>query len=172
MREAAPRRRSCRSWPAAAGATSQSRPDRRRGFRFLPAPARDEARSRPALLPEWRRLQRTSLFARTPCASVPKTALAGQQRPRLVQNASPEPGDTDVTSQIERLSSKEMKMAARSVRIVVGASARSATLGMVVSRVGGLATSLCQSVGCYPPPHRIFPVFWATDQAASRLRAN
>src|SRR5271157_3420523 len=70
----------------------------------------------------------------------------------------PEPGDTDVTSQIERLSSKEMKMAARSVWIVVGASARSATLGMVVSRVGGLATSLCQSVGCYPSPHRIFQV--------------
>jgi hypothetical protein len=68
----------------------------------------------------------------------------------------PEPVDTDVTSQIERLNSKEMKMAARSLWIVVGASARSATLGMVVSRVGGLATSLCQSVGCYPSPHRIF----------------
>ena len=39
-------------------------------------------------------------------------------------------------SQIERLSSKEMKMAARWVWIALGASGRSATLGMIVSCVG------------------------------------
>src|SRR5271157_4646774 len=48
---------------------------------------------------------------------------------------SAEPGDSDVTSQMERLSSKEMKIAARLDWMAVGASGRSATLGMVVSRV-------------------------------------
>src|SRR5208337_5596583 len=48
---------------------------------------------------------------------------------------SAEPGDSDVTSQMERLSSKEMKIAARLVWMAVGASCRSATAGMVVSRV-------------------------------------
>src|SRR5208283_4387065 len=46
------------------------------------------------------------------------------------------PGDSDVISQMERLSSKEMKIAARWVWMAVGASCRSATVGMVVSRVG------------------------------------
>src|SRR5208283_4525869 len=49
---------------------------------------------------------------------------------------SPEPGDSDVISQMERLSSKETKIAARLVWMAVGASGRSATAGMVVSRVG------------------------------------
>jgi hypothetical protein len=40
--------------------------------------------------------------------------------------------------------------------MAVGASGRSATVGMDVSRVGGFATSLCQSSGRYPPPHGIF----------------
>src|SRR5271166_1606990 len=48
---------------------------------------------------------------------------------------SAEPGDSDVTSQMERLSSKEMKIAARLDWMAVGASCRSATAGMVVSRV-------------------------------------
>ena len=46
-----------------------------------------------------------------------------------------EPGDSDVTSQMERLSSKEMKIAARLDWMAVGASCRSATAGMVVSTV-------------------------------------
>src|SRR5271163_977685 len=48
---------------------------------------------------------------------------------------SAEPGHSDVTSQMERLSSKEMKIAARLDWMAVGASCRSATAGMVVSRV-------------------------------------
>src|SRR5208283_4752528 len=61
-------------------------------------------------------------------------------------------------SQIERLSSRETKIAARLDWMAVGASGRSATVGMDVSRVGGFATSLCQSSGRYPCPHGIF---WA-----------
>src|SRR5271169_6701528 len=51
---------------------------------------------------------------------------------------SPPPGDTDVMSQIERLSSKETKIAPRLVRIAVGSSCRSAIDCMAVSTVGGL----------------------------------
>src|SRR5580693_4721659 len=50
---------------------------------------------------------------------------------------SPPPGVSDVINQTERLNSKEMKIAARRVWIAVGVSARSASFGMVVSRVGG-----------------------------------
>src|SRR5271169_4056536 len=58
---------------------------------------------------------------------------------------SPAPGDKDVISQIDRLSSKDTKIAGRSVWIAVDASVRSAATCMVVSRVGGLATSLCRA---------------------------
>src|SRR5208337_4055479 len=54
-------------------------------------------------------------------------------------------GDKDVISQVDRLSSKDTKIARRSVRIAVNASVRSAATCMVVSRVGGLATSLCRA---------------------------
>src|SRR3977135_339987 len=50
---------------------------------------------------------------------------------------SPPSGDNDVISQVERLSSNEMNIAPRSLRIAFGASGRSATVCMVVSRVGG-----------------------------------
>src|ERR1700704_6746836 len=49
---------------------------------------------------------------------------------------SPPPGNRDVISQVERLSSNEMNIAPRSLRIAFGASGRSATVCMVVSRVG------------------------------------
>src|SRR6476646_7693960 len=65
---------------------------------------------------------------------------------------SPPPGDSDVISQVDRLSSNETKIAPRSVRIAVGAWGRSVMICMVASRVGGSATSLCQSVGRYPLP--------------------
>src|SRR6516165_9442201 len=65
---------------------------------------------------------------------------------------SPPPGDSDVTSQVDRLSSNETKIAPRSVRIAVGAWDRSVTICMVASRVGGSATSLCPSDGRYPLP--------------------
>src|SRR5277367_1713087 len=58
---------------------------------------------------------------------------------------SPAPGDKDVISQVDRLSSKDAKIAGRSVWIAVDASVRSAATCMVVSRVGGLATSLCRA---------------------------
>ena len=58
---------------------------------------------------------------------------------------SPAPGDKDVISQVDRLSSKDAKIAGRSVWITVDASVRSAATCMVVSRVGGLATSLCRA---------------------------
>src|SRR5450631_669455 len=65
---------------------------------------------------------------------------------------SPPPGDSDVISHVDRLSSNETKIAPRSVRIAVGAWGRSVIICMVASRVGGSATSLCQSVGRYPLP--------------------
>src|SRR5207244_12899401 len=52
---------------------------------------------------------------------------------------SPPLGDRDVISQVDRLSSKETKIARRSVWIAVGASARAAATCMVVSRVGGFS---------------------------------
>ena len=58
---------------------------------------------------------------------------------------SPAPGDKDVISQVDRLSSKDAKIAGRSVWIAVDASVRSAATCMVVSTVGGLATSLCRA---------------------------
>src|SRR5271157_646892 len=64
---------------------------------------------------------------------------------------SPEPGDSDVMSQIERLSSKEMKIAARLVWMAVGASGRSAMVGMVVSRVGVRNLTLPELVAIHLP---------------------
>src|SRR5271157_4383012 len=64
------------------------------------------------------------------------------------------PGDSDVISQVERLSSIETKIAPRSLRMALGASDRSAIACMAVSRVV-VAISLCQSADRYSPPHRI-----------------
>src|SRR5580704_8428043 len=65
---------------------------------------------------------------------------------------SPPPGDSDVTSHVDRLSSNETKIAPRSVRIAVGASGRSATVCMVASRVGGSNLTLpkCRSLSTSP----------------------
>jgi hypothetical protein len=49
---------------------------------------------------------------------------------------SPAPGDSEVISQVERLSSNETKIAPRSLRMALGASGRSALTCMAVSRVG------------------------------------
>ena len=48
---------------------------------------------------------------------------------------SPAPGDSDVINHFEWLSSNEMKIARRSVRIVAGVSAITATTCMIASRV-------------------------------------
>src|SRR6202022_823118 len=50
---------------------------------------------------------------------------------------SPPSGDSDVISHVDLLSSNEMNIAPRSLRIAFGASGRSAAVCMVVSRVGG-----------------------------------
>src|SRR6478609_6270885 len=65
---------------------------------------------------------------------------------------SPPPGDSDVISHVDRLSSNETKIAPRSVRIAVGASGRSATVCMVASRVGGSNLTLpkCRSLSTSP----------------------
>src|SRR5271167_5088747 len=67
-------------------------------------------------------------------ASNPATSPA---RTECFDIFSPEPGDSDVMSQIERLSSKETKIAARSVWIAVDGSAWAASVCMIVSRVDG-----------------------------------
>src|SRR5271167_4389912 len=73
--------------------------------------------------------------------------LSSEKRARSIQMSpagtlcfdifSPPPGDSDVISQVERLSSNEMKIAPRSLRIVLGVLGRSAITCMSVSRVGG-----------------------------------
>src|SRR5208337_734413 len=64
------------------------------------------------------------------------SAATSPDRTECFDIFSAEPGDSDVISQMERLSSKEMKIAARLVWMAVGASCRSVTVGMLVSRVG------------------------------------
>src|SRR6266853_861311 len=65
---------------------------------------------------------------------------------------SPPPGDSDVISHVDRLSSNETKIAPRSVRIAVGASGRSAKVCMVASRVGDSNLTLpeCRSLSTSP----------------------
>src|SRR5260370_23742834 len=65
---------------------------------------------------------------------------------------SPPPGDSEVISHADRLSSNETKIAPRSVRIAVGASGWSATVCMVASRVGGSNLTLpkCRSLSTSP----------------------
>src|SRR6202162_1166634 len=65
---------------------------------------------------------------------------------------SPPPGDSEVISHVDRLSSNETKIAPRLVRIEVGASGRSATVCMVASRVGGSNLTLpkCRSLSTSP----------------------
>ncbi len=48
---------------------------------------------------------------------------------------SPEPGDSDVINQVERLNSNELKIAPRLDWIAVGASSWSDAICMVISRV-------------------------------------
>src|SRR4029077_1104776 len=60
---------------------------------------------------------------------------------------SPRPGDSDVASQVDRLSSNETNIAQRSVPIVVGAADGSATSCMVASRVGGKRPHAAKSPG-------------------------
>ena len=67
---------------------------------------------------------------------------------------SPPPGDSEVISHFERLSSKETKIAPRSVRIAVSVSGRSfaaSMFGLSRVRCSFKATSLWHRADRYPP---------------------
>src|SRR5208282_4 len=74
---------------------------------------------------------------------------------------SPPPGDSDVISHVDRLSSNETKIAPRSVRIAVGASGRSATVCMVASRVGGSNLTLPEYRSLSTSPWDLICDCWA-----------
>src|ERR1700738_3987393 len=77
---------------------------------------------------------------------------------------SPPSGDSDVISHVDLLSSNETKIATRSLRIAFGASGRSATVCMVVSRVGGRNLTL--------PERRSLSTFpWDLDRLRRRQSA-
>src|SRR6516164_2596673 len=80
----------------------------------------------------------------TPAMSPPGTAC--------LDIFSPAPGDSEVISQVERLSSNDTKIAPRSVRIAADMSGRGMMRCMIVSEVRVEATSLCLGAGRYPFP--------------------
>src|SRR3977135_57481 len=86
------------------------------------------------------------------CAKRSSSAATSPPRTTCFDIFSPPPGDSDVISHVDRLSSNETKIAPRSVRIAVGASGRSATVCMVASRVGGSNLTLpkCRSLSTSP----------------------
>src|SRR3979411_386647 len=77
---------------------------------------------------------------------------------------SPPSGDSDVISHVDLLSSNETNIAPRSLRIAFGVSGRSATVCMVVSRVGGRNLTL-------PERRSLFTSPWDLDQLRRRQRA-
>src|ERR1700737_4553466 len=77
---------------------------------------------------------------------------------------SPPPGDSDVISHVDLLSSNEMNIAPRSLRIAFGASGRSAAVCMVVSRVGGRNLTLPERRSLSTSP-------WDLDRLRRRQRA-
>src|SRR5205807_2711987 len=100
------------------GAMSRSKPDRRRGFRSLSTAVSGGSRNRkdlscpyPSLIPELRKNAR---------ADQPHRPL----RTECFDSFSPPPGDSDVINEVDRLSSKETKIARRSVWMALGAAAR------------------------------------------------
>src|SRR5271166_2521307 len=86
-------------------------------------------------------------------ASNPVTSPPGTEYFDIV---SPPPGDREVVSQVERLSSSETKIAPRLVWIAVWSSGRGSAAGTVASRVMGSATSLCLGADRYPPPWYLY----------------
>ena len=101
------------------------------------------------------------------CLNSEKRASSAQMSPAgtlCFDIFSPPPGDSDVISQVERLSSNEMKIAPRSLRIAFGASGRSATVCMVVSRVGGRNLTLPERRSLSTSP-------WDLDRLRRRQRA-
>src|SRR5271166_291924 len=88
-------------------------------------------------------------------ASNPVTSPPGTEYFDIV---SPPPGDREVVSQVERLSSSETKIAPRLVWIAVWSSGRGSAAGTVASRVMGSATSLCLGADRYPPQWYLYPL--------------
>src|SRR3954447_15266799 len=86
--------------------------------------------------------------------SRPATSLAGTE---CLDIFSPDPGDSEVISQVLRDSSIETKIAPRSVRMA-GRAGRGASLSIIGSRVGASATSLSRSAARQPNAHGIFRV--------------
>src|SRR3979490_3023468 len=86
------------------------------------------------------------------CAKRSSSPATSPPRTTCFDIFSSPPGDSDVISHVDRLSSNETKIAPRSVRIAVGASGRSATVCMVASRVGGSNPTLpeCRSLSTSP----------------------
>src|ERR1700686_3308698 len=82
------------------------------------------------------------VFSRS-CAKRSSSPATSPPRTTCFDIFSPPPGDSDVISHVDRLSSNETKMAPRSLRFALSPPE------WVV------ATSLCQSAGRYPPPHGI-----------------
>src|SRR5271170_4049112 len=77
-----------------------------------------------------------SAFFRS-CAKRSSSPATSPPRTACFDIFSPPSGDSDVISHLDLLSSNETNIAPRSVRIAFGASDRSATVCMVVSRVSG-----------------------------------
>ena len=71
------------------------------------------------------------------CAKRSSSPATSPPRTACFDIFSPPSGDSDVISHLDLLSSNETNIAPRSVRIAFGASDRSATVCMVVSRVSG-----------------------------------
>src|ERR1700730_6504944 len=100
------------------------------------------------------------------CLSSEKRASSTQMSPAgtlCFDIFSPLPGDNDVISQVERLSSNEMKIAPRSLRMALGASGRSAIICMAVSRVGDRNLTL-------PERRSLFTSPWDLEAEILRLR--
>ncbi len=144
---------------------SRSRRDRRRGFQYLPPGAPGEIQN-PSSPASWTTMigKRWPVRARVfswICAKRSSSPATSPPRSECFDILSPPPGDSDVISQIDRLSSNETKIAPRSVRIAVGVWGWSATICMVASRVrvsnlivAGQANYFGRAGGDRPPGER------------------
>ena len=104
-----------------------------------------------------------SAFFRS-CAKRSSSRATSPPRTACFDIFSPPSGDSDVISHLDLLSSNETNIAPRSVRIAFGASDRSATVCMVVSRVSGRNLTLPERWSLSTSP-------WDLDRFGRRQRA-
>ena len=97
------------------------------------------------------------------CAKRSSSPATSPPRTACFDIFSPPSGDSDVISHVDLLSSNETNIAPRSVRIAFGASGRSATVCMVVSRVGGRNLTLPERRSLSTSP-------WDLDQDLARRK--